>query len=75
MNHTEEERIYHQKFFNIDKDAKFQNDVMMFFNSERNTIRDVVEHFRKELDAEIFQHEVDIGIGVKFVIKDLFGGS
>lgn len=66
-----------QKFFGIDKDQKFQFQVLDFIqksfhwtDGKEATVKDVVEHFTTTLGAKIFQHKVDIGIAVKYLIED-----
>ena len=67
----EENRKYHQKFMDLHLDPNFTHNILAYIDTERISISDLVKHFQKELGVEIFQHEVDIGVSIKFIIDDL----
>jgi len=66
-----EDRKYRQKFMELDKDPIFKHHILEYIDTNRIIISDLVKHFQKELGAEIFQHNVDISISVKFSIDYL----
>ena len=70
---NEEDRKYHQKFMNmaLEHDPNFKSKILEYIGIQKITLKNLIKHFQEELNAEIFQHNVDISLSIKFLIEYL----